>query len=202
MAERTPAVPLNQSTELAPDTDAQNKATLEGRRRSQMNSRRQLQKDLVLAARNRRQAAADVHYRNPPRPEDIWICEFCEYESIFGSPPKALIREYEIKDRRLRQEEADRRRMLEKAKAKSRKSKKGNKAVKGSHSSAHSPRPVSEEQDVATKAPPMEPGRSHSTQSEGGFEDRVDDYRSRNPPDISGLYDQRGLKFDTPSTKA
>jgi hypothetical protein len=39
---------------------------------------------------------------HPPAPVDVWICESCEYESIFGEPPHALIRQYEIKDRKER----------------------------------------------------------------------------------------------------
>ncbi|KAI0399406.1 hypothetical protein F4802DRAFT_39296 [Xylaria palmicola] len=82
---------------------------------------------LLRAARQRRRATA----YHPPAPEDSYLCEFCEYELIFGHPPEALIRQYEIKDRRRRREETERRRLLEKAKMKSRKGKKitsGNKA--------------------------------------------------------------------------
>ena len=57
----------------------------------------------------------------------MWICEFCEYEDIFGVPPVALIRQYEVKDRAERKRQAEKRRLLEKAKAKGRKGKKGNK---------------------------------------------------------------------------
>lgn len=59
--------------------------------------------------------------------EDVWICEFCEYESIFGRPPEALIRQYEIKDRRERKRLAEKKRLLEKAKMKGRKNKKATK---------------------------------------------------------------------------
>ncbi|KAJ5585979.1 hypothetical protein N7450_005766 [Penicillium hetheringtonii] len=62
--------------------------------------------------------------------EDIWICEFCEYESIFGHPPEALIRQYEIKDRKERKRLAEKKRLLEKAKMKGRKSKKATKNSK------------------------------------------------------------------------
>jgi len=79
---------------------------------------------LVLAARRRKQQTEDQNYHNPPALEDMWMCEFCEYESIFGQAPTALIRQYEIKDRKRRREEAERRRLLEKAKMKSRKGKK------------------------------------------------------------------------------
>jgi hypothetical protein len=80
-----------------------------------------------MAARQRQVQQEYQNFHNPPKSEDIWICEFCEYEAIFGSPPKALIRQYESKDRKERKRMAERRRLLEKAKMKGRKGKKGNK---------------------------------------------------------------------------
>ncbi|KAH1487098.1 hypothetical protein LV164_003438 [Aspergillus fumigatus] len=81
----------------------------------------------ALAARQRKiqQQYANLHH--PPSSEDIWICEFCEYESIFGRPPEALIRQYEIKDRKERKRLAEKKRLLEKAKMKGRKGKKATK---------------------------------------------------------------------------
>ena len=78
----------------------------------------------ALAARQRKiqQQYANLHH--PPRLEDVWICEFCEYESIFGRPPEALIRQYEVKDRKERKRLAEKKRLLEKAKMKGRKHKK------------------------------------------------------------------------------
>ncbi|KAL1958693.1 hypothetical protein VTO42DRAFT_4036 [Malbranchea cinnamomea] len=78
----------------------------------------------ALAARQRRLQQQYTNLHHPPSPEDIWICEFCEYESIFGHPPEALIRQYEIKDRKERRRLAEKRRLLEKAKMKGRKGKK------------------------------------------------------------------------------
>jgi hypothetical protein len=78
----------------------------------------------ALAARQRRLQQEYNNLHHPPAPEDVWICEFCEYESIFGVPPHALIRQYEIKDRRERRRLAEKRRLLEKAKLKGRKGKK------------------------------------------------------------------------------
>lgn len=176
-------------------TSARDKVDGEGRRRPRRDTRRQLERELALAARDRQQAAVDAYYHNPPRLDDIWICEFCEYERIFGSGPKALIREYEMKDRRLRQEEAHRRRLLEKAKAKSRKGKKGSKTTKAPQSAAESPIQVSDDQ-TATDAAPMEPSHSNFTQSDNDYEDKVDDYRSRNPPDILGLYGKGSASQD------
>ena len=103
----------------------------------------------------------------------MWICEFCEYESIFGSPPEALIRQYEIKDRRERKRLAEKRRLLEKAKLKGRKGKKGNKnATKTTTTTASS----------NSQAGPIDhiqmpdPGslQSHGTQSDEYFDDGVE----------------------------
>ena len=78
----------------------------------------------ALAARQRKLQQEYNNLQHPPQSEDIWICEFCEYESIFGQPPHALIRQYEIKDRKERRRLAEKRRLLEKAKLKGRKGKK------------------------------------------------------------------------------
>jgi hypothetical protein len=84
----------------------------------------------ALAARQRKLQQEYNNLQHPPASEDIWICEFCEYESIFGQPPHALIRQYEIKDRKERRRLAEKRRLLEKAKLKGRKGKKQSKAAK------------------------------------------------------------------------
>ncbi len=84
---------------------------------------------LARAARERRQQTEYNNLLHPPTPAELWLCEFCEYERIFGHPPVALIRQYEIKDRRRREEDANRKRLLDKAKSKSRKGKKANKTA-------------------------------------------------------------------------
>ncbi|KAE8349159.1 hypothetical protein BDV28DRAFT_141790 [Aspergillus coremiiformis] len=81
----------------------------------------------ALAARQRKVQQQYANLHHPPSMEDIWICEFCEYESIFGRPPEALIRQYEIKDRKERKRLAEKKRLLEKAKMKGRKGKKATK---------------------------------------------------------------------------
>jgi hypothetical protein len=95
----------------------------------------------ALAARQRRLQQEYSNLHHPPAPEDVWICEFCEYESIFGVQPQALIRQYEIKDRRERRRLAEKRRLLEKAKLKGRKGKKQSKnaAAKAASNSAQQP---------------------------------------------------------------
>ena len=102
--------------------------------------RRPLHKQYALAARNRRTRQELNNYKNPPKEEDVWICEFCEYESIFHEPPKALIRQYEAKDRLERKRLAEKQRLLEKAKMKGRKGKKGNK--KNTNTGTHAQQPA------------------------------------------------------------
>ncbi|KAH9869767.1 hypothetical protein IAQ61_006980 [Plenodomus lingam] len=77
------------------------------------------------AARKRQIQQEYANFHNPP--SQPWICEFCEYEDIFGHPPRALIRQYEIKDRKERKRLAEKRRLLEKARMKGRKGKKASK---------------------------------------------------------------------------
>lgn len=90
------------------------------------------------AARRRKMQQQYTNIHNPPGPEEFWICEFCEYEAIFGEPPRALIRQYEIKDRKERRRLAEKRRLLEKAKMKGRKGKKATKnATKQSANQPH-----------------------------------------------------------------
>lgn len=96
--------------------------------------RRRPEKIYAMAARRRRLQQEYTNYHHPPSRDDIWICEFCEYEDIFGEPPRALIRQYEIKDRKEQKRMAEKRRLLEKAKMKGRK---GKKACKKSGTAAN-----------------------------------------------------------------
>ncbi|KAK0105115.1 hypothetical protein ONS95_004523 [Cadophora gregata] len=140
-------------------------------------NQRRTGKEYLIAARQRRQQQEFRNFHHPPAPQDIWICEFCEYERIFGTPPEALIKQYEMKDRRVRKQEAERRRLLEKAKMKGRKGKKGNKAA---------PKPYAAPQDrQAQHQQPaaMHQSQSQGTQSEEYYEDEYDDeYAQDDPP--------------------
>lgn len=89
--------------------------------------RRRPSKEYELAARQRKLQQEYQNYHHRPTKDNMWVCEFCEYETIFGEPPLALIRAYEIKDRQERKKAAEKRRLLEKAKMKNRKGKKGGK---------------------------------------------------------------------------
>jgi hypothetical protein len=141
-------------------------------------SRRRPGKEYLIAARQRREQQEYQNYHHPPAPEDEWICEFCEYERIFGSPPEALIRQYEIKDRRVRKQEAERRRLLEKAKMKGRKGKKGSKMAAKNVAAAHDRQP--HHQPVQQ---PISGSQSQGTQSEEYYEDEYDeDYARDEPP--------------------
>ncbi|KAI1124023.1 hypothetical protein F5Y10DRAFT_269499 [Nemania abortiva] len=116
------AGPGNTQTNIHPSSDNSGKRAPNAAASPKKPKRRG--NSLLQAARQRRRETEYQNMHHPPAPEDYYLCEFCEYELIFGHPPEALIRQYEIKDRRRRREEAERRRLLEKAKMKSRKGKK------------------------------------------------------------------------------
>ena len=129
----------------------------------------------AIAAYERRKQQETNNRHHPPKEEDVWICEFCEYESIFGYPPEALIRQYEIKDRRERKRLAEKRRLLEKAKMKGRKGKKGNKnAAKNGNAAAQSQHAASS-QNYDQQPSDQTPVHNQGTQSEEYFGDDYDD---------------------------
>lgn len=86
------------------------------------------------AARKRQIQQEYANFHNPPT--NPWICEFCEFEDIFGYKPKALIRQYERKDRQERKRLAEKRRLLEKARMKGRKGKKASKKAQNNANAA------------------------------------------------------------------
>ena len=81
----------------------------------------------MAAAKARRRETQLYNRRHPPKPEEVWICHFCEYEAIFGRPPEALVRQYEIKERKQRQLEQQRRAQWERMKKGKHKGKKSSK---------------------------------------------------------------------------
>jgi hypothetical protein len=142
-------------------------------------TRRRTGKEYLIAARQRREQQKWRNDHHPLPKEDQWTCEFCEYEQIFGTPPVALIKQYEIKDRHARKQEAERRRLLEKAKMKGRKGKKGGKsAAKATAPAAHDRQAQQPQQHVPTSH-----SQSQGTQSEEYYEDEYeDDYAQEDPP--------------------
>ncbi|KAL2884033.1 hypothetical protein SGCOL_000672 [Colletotrichum sp. CLE4] len=145
--------------------------------------RRQLaEKELRNAAKSRRQEAEERYYKNTPKLEDMWICEFCEYERIFGSPPYALIRQYEIKDKKAREKDEERKRLLEKAKTK------GRKARKQAKSPAKTASSQNHAESQGTHAS-VGPDESNSTPGD----DYLDDYPNgnyHNDEDFEDTYSQ------------
>lgn len=132
--------------------------------------RRNPAKEYALQAANRKKNQQYQNFHHRPKPDDMWICEFCEYEDIYGAPPYALIRQYEIKDRKERKKAAEKRRLLEKAKLKGRKNKKG--AGKGKNNNA------------ANAAAPAASG--HNQQN----------YDPNHPPDGEEYYDDEDYDGD------
>jgi len=98
-----------------------------GRRsgKSKKKSRSQLNRELDEQARERKRDQEYKNIQNPPKDGEIYICAFCEFESINGYKPMNLIRAFEMKERKKRLEAERRQRLLEKAKARNRKAKKG-----------------------------------------------------------------------------
>ncbi|KAF4809222.1 hypothetical protein CGCSCA5_v011652 [Colletotrichum siamense] len=150
-------------------------------------SRRRQEKELRLAAKHRRQEAEYRYINNPPKPEDMWICEFCEYERIFGEPPYALIKQYEIKDQKARRKEAERKRLLEKAKAKSRKAKKATKSPGKTAS------PQSQQQAGSADAP-----AGHTTNPGFTTDEYIEDIEGDNFDDSYSQDDPPMLLSDDP----
>ena len=139
---------------------------------------RSLDKQYKIAARDRRLRQEYNNYHHPPKEEDIWICQFCEYENIFGEKPHLLIRQYEAKDRRERKRLAEKRRLLEKAKMKGRKGKKGNKNSKPS-STATQQQQQNQKHYYDTHSGEDIPTQHQGTQSE---EYGLDDYEEDSLP--------------------
>lgn len=142
-------------------------------------TRRRTGNEYLTAARQRREHQKWRNENHPLPKEDQWTCEFCEYEQIFGTPPVALIKQYEIKDRQARKQEAERRRLLEKAKMKGRKGKKGNKAAAKAAPATHD-RQVQLSQQHAVMNHSQ--SQSQGTQSEEYYEEEYEDEDTQDDP--------------------
>ncbi|KAF1822429.1 uncharacterized protein K489DRAFT_358660 [Dissoconium aciculare CBS 342.82] len=145
--------------------------------------RRNPSKEYALQALNRQKQQQYQNWHSRIKPEDMWICEFCEYEDIYGVPPLALIRQYEIKDRQERKKAAEKRRLLEKAKMKGRKNKKSGAAGKVGKNGSNGVNNAggngggninSHHQDYDPNLHPLEPGEEYyDDEDEDG--DELDD---------------------------
>lgn len=150
------------SSQAGPPSDSSLRGEASHSVSSERKNRRREARELQEQARKRKEETQRQNALHPQKEEDMWICEFCEYERIFGHPPLALIRQYELKDRKLRQQEEERRRVWEKAKARSRKGKKSKMASKATTASNH----AHNHADDAHHAPNMANTHSQDTQSE------------------------------------
>ena len=164
-----------QGTQTSPsmtNQQGQNAAPQQPGVQQQKKPRRSAAKRYAIAARDRRAQQEYNNFHHPPREEDIWICEFCEYEAIFGRPPEALIRQYEIKDRKERRRLAEKRRLLEKAKMRGRKGKKG---TKNSGKAANSATQPQNAQSNHNPPPDSVPLQNSGTQSDEYCGDEYDE---------------------------
>lgn len=139
-------------------------------------------REYALAARQRRLQQEYNNFHNPPSRDEIWICEFCEYEAIFGHPPEALIRQYEIKDRKERKRLAEKRRLLEKAKMKGRKGKKNGKAATKNSASATQQAQVPPPAQRYDQPLDHAPTPNMDNPGDEYYEDEYDDLPAPDPP--------------------
>ena len=176
LGQTTPALPLNNAgaAHQGAGQTANNQQPGQGKK-----TRRRRGDIYVLAARQRRLQQEYANLHHPPSSEDVWICEFCEYEAIFGVQPTALIRQYEVKDRKERRRLAEKRRLLEKAKLKGRK---GKKATKGQAKAAAAAASAANTNHAANAA-----GGHHPTDADLAHMDQYAD---------DALYDHNGQPLD------
>lgn len=139
--------------------------------------RRRPSKEYALAARQRKLQQEYTNYHHRPTRDNMWICEFCEYEDIFGVPPYAMIRAYEIKDRQERKKAAEKRRLLEKAKQKNKRGKKNGKGGKN-NATAAAPPPAGGQQGAYDPNLPPPDGEDYYDDEEYG-----DEYEPVGPDD-------------------
>ncbi|KAJ2897543.1 uncharacterized protein MKZ38_004615 [Zalerion maritima] len=87
---------------------------------------------------DQRMTEAQMRKRDCNSQEGEWLCLFCEYELIFGEQPRALIREFELRDLQRRKDEAYKQQLIERARRRARKSKKpaGKSSGKGKNAAA------------------------------------------------------------------
>lgn len=151
-------------------------------------SRRRMDKLYFEAARARERKTREANRRHPP--EEIWICEFCEYESIFGRPAYALIRQYEVKDRKQKEQEEQRRAQRERLRKGKHKAKKSSKAAGKTGNATQDAHPPGEvgEADEADGSPTSR-NYFQDTQDDGDLFDNDEEYEEGDddPDDLPPL---------------
>ncbi|RMY26510.1 hypothetical protein D0866_10827 [Hortaea werneckii] len=175
--------------------------------------RRRPSKEYALAARQRQLQQEYTNYHHRPTKDNLWICEFCEYEDIFGVPPLAMIRRYEIRDRQERKKAEEKKRLLEKARAKGRKGKKGkgknnNGGNAGQQGGAHAANGQQQHPDDGAYGhgdhlgpPPPGEEEFYDDDEEEEYEDGEygDEYEPTGPDDGHGYYSPPPPPTGTPS---
>ncbi|KAK9454451.1 hypothetical protein V1511DRAFT_488827 [Dipodascopsis uninucleata] len=156
--------------------------------RSQVNARPKQQTHNRLSIQNA--SAERVRRRHSQRPrlksEPVWICQFCEFEDIFGVRPLFLMKQYDIKEKRERRLKAERKRLLERAKMKGKKGRQTIVHKRNSNSSLnhnvvqHPMSNNSEIEDVEFQPDSI----SHNASSQESIIDRNEHLSDRNLPKI------------------
>lgn len=116
--ELLPSEPISIATQTSPSLAAMDPILPPRHRRTKEEKEFDRQR---LLAKQRREARSKL---KPGERESIWICQFCEFESIFGYAPLALINGYTERVRATRRAALERKRLLEKARSKGKKKKK------------------------------------------------------------------------------
>lgn len=143
--------------------------------RKKQSARSKLNKELEEQARARKREQAAWNMENQPK--DIYICPFCEFESVNGYKPKFLIRAFEMKERKKRLEAQRRQQLLDKAKARGRKGKKGKAPAKNNG-------PVDNTAQAGQNVPPPDANLGEGTRSEE-YDDNGEQY-----------YEEDGVSYD------
>ncbi|KAF8463839.1 hypothetical protein BDZ91DRAFT_293088 [Kalaharituber pfeilii] len=128
-------------------------------------SKKKISRGTKQLQQQRQRRAGIGAYGITPNPNgEIWICEFCEYEAIFGEKPEALMRQYDIKERRERRRLREKQRLLDKAKQKSKKNQsKSAKKSSAAHPQHAAPSSSPPPTDIPNDQPPL-PTTSIQTQ--------------------------------------
>lgn len=161
--------------------------------------RRNPTREYALQAAQRKKNQQYQNYHHQPKPQDVYICMFCEYEDIYGVPPYALIRQYEIKDRKERKKAAEKRRLLEKAKMKGRKNKKGAKGKNNAVNNAANPAPPNQPQNYDPNLPPPDGEEFYDDEEEDYEGDEYDPVGEDEEFDNEGYYPPPPAPASTPA---
>ncbi|EME44916.1 hypothetical protein DOTSEDRAFT_70828 [Dothistroma septosporum NZE10] len=161
--------------------------------------RRNPTREYALQAAQRKKSQQYQNYHHRPKSEDMYICMFCEYEDIYGVPPYALIRQYEIKDRKEKKKAAEKRRLLEKAKMKGRKNKKGAKGKNNAANNTANPAPPAHSQNYDPNLPPPDGEEFYDDDEEEYEGDDYDPIGEDEQYDDEGYYPPPPAPASTPS---